>query len=247
MGGAGSRFANTGLYNTIKPLIEVTCPITFNKKPMIQMAIESLGLTGNYIFIVSKEHNEKYDLENLLTSMVKPNKCIVILEDGPLLGAANACLLAENYINNNNELIVTNCDQYIDWSPGHFFHFVHKHNADGALITCQVSGDRWSFCQVEDSGSVSKVVEKHKISDIVNTGIYYWKTGLSFINSTKEMINNKENFYKEFYIAPTFNKLISQNKKILNYPISNISFTGTGTPDDLNRYENIMNERKLNV
>ena len=58
------------------------------------------------------------------------------------------------------------------------------------------------------------------------------------------MINNKENFYSEHFIAPTYNKLIFKNKKILNYPISNVGFIGTGTPDDLDRYERIINEKK---
>lgn len=245
MGGKGSRFSNTGQYHTIKPLIEVTCPTTFNKIPMIQMAVESLNLNGRYIFIVSKEHNEQYGLSTLL-DLIIPG-CIVINETGPLLGAANACLLASKYIDNNDELIITNCDQYINWDSGHFFNFAHKHKADGALVTFNASGNRWSFCQINDNGLVTNVVEKHKISDVVNTGIYYWKNGSDFVESTKKMINNKENFYKEYFIAPTYNKLISQNKKILNYPISNIDFIGTGVPEDLDRYEQIINERKVNA
>ena len=56
MAGEGSRFVKAG-YTFPKPLIEV------HQKPMIQIVVESLGLKGNFIFIVKKEHLEKYNLK----------------------------------------------------------------------------------------------------------------------------------------------------------------------------------------
>ena len=47
MAGEGSRFTKAG-YNFPKPLIEI------RQKPMIQVVIESLGIKGNYIFLVRK-------------------------------------------------------------------------------------------------------------------------------------------------------------------------------------------------
>ena len=57
MAGEGSRFTKAG-YNFSKPLIEI------RQKPMIQVVIESLGIKGNYIFLVRKEHLEKYNLKS---------------------------------------------------------------------------------------------------------------------------------------------------------------------------------------
>ena len=65
MAGRGKRFNDVG-YSFPKPLIDV------NGKPMIQIIIENLNLTGKHIFICQKEHIKKfaiYDLMNLL----KPN------------------------------------------------------------------------------------------------------------------------------------------------------------------------------
>ena len=56
MAGEGSRFKKAG-FSFPKPLIEI------NQKPMIQVVIESLGLR-KYIFLVRKEHLEKYNLKN---------------------------------------------------------------------------------------------------------------------------------------------------------------------------------------
>ena len=69
MAGAGSRFKEAG-YIFPKPLIEI------DNKPMIQWVIESLNLEGNFIFIVQKEHQEKYNINSVL-KILKPN-CKII-------------------------------------------------------------------------------------------------------------------------------------------------------------------------
>ena len=53
MAGAGSRFKEVG-YRLPKPLIDV------NGKPMVQRVVENLNINGKYIFVVRKEHCEKY-------------------------------------------------------------------------------------------------------------------------------------------------------------------------------------------
>ena len=54
MAGEGSRFQKEG-YTLPKPLIDV------NGKPMIQSVVENLDFDCEYIFLVRKEHMEKYD------------------------------------------------------------------------------------------------------------------------------------------------------------------------------------------
>ena len=54
MAGAGSRFAKEG-YTFPKPLIDV------QGKPMIQAVVENLDFNNEYIFLVRKEHIEKYE------------------------------------------------------------------------------------------------------------------------------------------------------------------------------------------
>ena len=101
MAGAGSRFHEAG-YIFPKPLIEI-----YNK-PMIQCVIDSLKLEGNYIFIVQKEHQIKYNINSVL-KILKPN-CKIIELDEITQGAACTTLLAKKFINNNNPLVIANSD-----------------------------------------------------------------------------------------------------------------------------------------
>jgi len=55
MAGAGSRFAQAG-YTFPKPLIDV------EGKPMIQVVVDNLNIDATFIYVVQKEHREKYKM-----------------------------------------------------------------------------------------------------------------------------------------------------------------------------------------
>ena len=89
MAGAGSRFAEAG-YTFPKPLIEV------GNKPMIQVVTDNLNIEAHHIFIVQKEHYQKYNLETVL-KLIKPN-CSIVQVEGVTEGAACTTLLAKKLI-----------------------------------------------------------------------------------------------------------------------------------------------------
>ena len=64
MAGKGKRFQEAG-YIFPKPLIEI------NNLPMINWVVNSLNIKANYIFIVQKEHLEKYNLKSSLNFIAK--------------------------------------------------------------------------------------------------------------------------------------------------------------------------------
>jgi NDP-sugar pyrophosphorylase family protein len=112
MSGNGSRFSIKG-YIKPKPLIDVF------DTPMITSVIKNIGFDANYIFIVKKEHVEKYNVDSILKSIVPDCKIIEISETTE--GAACTVLLAKKFlIENNYPLLISNCDQYLDWDPHEF-------------------------------------------------------------------------------------------------------------------------------
>jgi len=125
MAGRGKRFEEAG-YTFPKPLIDI------DGKPMIQLVIENLNLPGNHIFICQKEHLEKYAIKDLLELIKKGSEIISI--DKITEGAAITVLLAKSMINNDEELIIANSDQLLDWNPQHFLSFMRKRNADGGVL-----------------------------------------------------------------------------------------------------------------
>lgn len=225
MAGRGSRFAEKG-YSFPKPLIEV------NGKPMIQLVVENLNINGNYIFIVQKEHYEKYCL-NYLLNLIAPN-CRIICVDGITDGAACTVLLAKEYINNDMPILIANSDQFLEWNSSEFLYSMMSEGIDCGISTFESMHPKWSYAKLDDNGYVTEVREKEVISKHATTGIYYWKFGSDFVKYAEQMISKNIRVKNEFYVVPVFNEAIADNKKIKVKDCDKM--WGLGVPEDLEYY-----------
>ena len=227
MAGAGSRFEKAG-YTFPKPLIEV------NGKPMIQTVVENLNIDAKHVFIVQKEHYEKYNLQYLL-NLISPD-CEIVQVDGMTEGAACTTLLAQKFINNDEPLLTANSDQYIDWDSNEFLYSMEASGIDGGILTFESVHPKWSFAKLNDQGYVSEVAEKKPISNKATVGIYYWSKGSDYVKYAKQMIRKNKRVNNEFYVCPVFNEAIEDGKKIKTFDIEKM--WGLGTPEDLEVFLN---------
>ena len=225
MAGAGSRFQQAG-YTFPKPLIEV------NGKPMIQVVVDNLNVEANFIFVVQKEHREKYNLDTLL-NLITPN-CKIVEVDGLTEGAACTTLLAKEYIDNDAPLLMANSDQFLEWDSNEFMYKMIEQRVDGGIVTFTSTHPKWSFAKVNEIGDVVEVAEKNPISDIATVGVYYWSKGSDYVKYTEQMIEKNIRVNNEFYVCPVFNEAIGDNKIIRTFNIDKM--WGLGTPEDLNYY-----------
>jgi HAD superfamily hydrolase (TIGR01509 family) len=227
MAGAGSRFAKAG-YTFPKPLIEV------RGKPMIQLVVENLNIDAKHIFVVQKEHYEKYNLKHLL-NLISPD-CEIVQVDGMTEGAACTTLLAKQYIDNDEPLIFANSDQFLDWDSNEFMYSMEADGIDGGMLTFTATHPKWSFAKIDDDGVVTEVAEKKPISDIATAGIYYWKHGKDYVKYAEQMIERNIRFNNEFYVCPVFNQAIEDGKKFKTFHFDGM--WGIGTPEDLDNFNN---------
>jgi HAD superfamily hydrolase (TIGR01509 family) len=225
MAGAGSRFQQAG-YTFPKPLIDV------KGKPMIQTVIENLNVEANFIFVVQKEHREKYNLDTLL-NLITPN-CKIVEVNELTEGAACTTLLAKEYINNDCPLLMANSDQFAEWDSNEFMYKMVEQNVDAGILSFKSIHPKWSFAKINEFGYVTEVAEKKPISDIATVGIYYWAKGSDYVKYAQQMISKNIRVNNEFYVCPVFNEAIKDNKKIKTFNIEKM--WGLGTPEDLKFY-----------
>lgn len=225
MAGAGSRFAQQG-YTFPKPLIEV------NGKPMIQVVVENLNIEAHYIFIVQQEHYEKYNLKYLL-NLIAPG-CDIVQVNGVTEGAACSTLLAKEFINNDNPLVMANSDQYVEWNSNECMYAFTADEIDGGILTFEATHPKWSYARVGTDGFVSEVAEKKVISNEATVGVYYWKKGSDYVKYAEQMIEKNIRVNNEFYVCPVFNEAIGDRKKIKVKRVENM--WGIGTPEDLETF-----------
>lgn len=237
MAGLGSRFSLKG-YDKPKPLIDV------DGKTMIERSIETIDLRGQYIFVVRKYEFEKYN--HILIQLLKniTNKPIIITVDHDTDGATSTCLLAKEHINNNEPLVITNCDQILKCSITKFTENALKNDVDGSIITYPSDDEKNSFAKV-DNGVVTEVAEKKKISRSALVGVHYWKKGSDFVRSAEKLIEHKDKTKNEYYIAPTYNELIKEGKKISAYYVLEEDYISLGSPEELKTYIGKKNEYNI--
>lgn len=231
--GIGKRFSEAGFQDP-KPLIIV------KGKEIVRHSIESFGVPGNYIFIIRKGLRS-VDLRRLLIDII-PNSQI-IETDEMTEGAACSVLLAKELINNNQDLVVFNCDQRTNWDYENFTRFCQDSNTDGVVTTYPHENievgkaSPFSFIKLDNQNNAIRLEEKFAISNLALCGIHYWKNGCDFIESATEMICRNDRVNGEFYVSRTYNYLIEKGKKIKHFPISSGQFFSLGTPEDVKKFK----------
>ena len=223
MAGEGSRFKAT--HKLPKPLISV------NNKPMIVRTIESLGIMGRYHFVIRDNKYMQQTIDAIYNVCYNPN---IITINETTQGAACSSLLVEKYMNGEEELIIANCDQIMNWNSYAVLTELRKY--DGAVVTVNDTDAKHSYVKIEDGVAV-QFVEKQVISNNALTGIHYWKHSKYFFESAKRMISdNNKSANGEYYVAPTYNYLLRDGFDIGVCKINNNNFYPVGTPEDLEKY-----------
>ena len=208
MAGAWSRFAKAW-YDLPKPLIDVKW------YPMFYWASKSFDFLKdnfklNYIFIVLKDHIENYEIDKKI-KVYYPESEVISL-DRITRWQAETVLMARNYINDLNKLVIFNSDTYTVFDENDFP--INDKKVDW-LISCFNSDDkRYSFAKLDDYGYVKEVAEKVVISNNANNWMYYFRKWVDFVKFAEKMIRKNELSNWEFYVWPMYTDLINSWKRV---------------------------------
>jgi len=234
MAGRGSRFQKEG-YDLPKPLIPVL------GSPMIELVIHNLKpqIPHRFIFLCLKEHLDQYHIDQKLLSWAPGSEIVVV--DQVTEGAACTVLLAKKLINNTDALMIANSDQWVDLNINDYLQFMDQEHADGLIMTMWADDPKWSFVRFDDKNNVTEVVEKEVVSNEATVGIYNYREGRLFVEAAESMIGKNFRVNNEFYVAPAYNEMIRDGKKIAVYNIGKEAdgMYGLGIPTDLKKFENL--------
>ena len=241
MGGGAKSFELAG-FSFPKPIIDV------HGKTMIEVVVNNLrpSCQHKFIFVCFREHFDKYDLHNVF-KRASNNKFEVVLINGPTAGQACTVLTTKKYTDSADELLIVNADQYIEMSVDDFLNKARQENLDGLIMTFNSTHPKWSYVRTDEKGRAVETAEKKVISNHATAGLYYFKHGSDFIGATEAMIHKDIRFNNQFYVCPSYNELILEDKKIYIYDIIAVKMHGMGTPEDLNAFLNWSEENKIQL
>jgi len=231
--GRGSRFLaekhRNPEYGKPKPTINIAGQM------MVKWAAYSLPLKpeDRLIFLVLREHIDNYQIDETLKREFGENT-VVIIVDKVTEGAACTVLLAKDYIDNDEPLIVSDSDHYIDGTTLIKEIEKYKEKIDGMIPVFYANGPKWSYAATDDEGEVTEVAEKVQISRNANIGAYYFSKGKYFVWAAEEMIEEDDRVNNEFYVAPVYNYMIRRGKRVRLARPKYVH--GLGTPKDVEKF-----------
>ncbi len=231
--GRGSRFAAVGV-TLPKPLIPI------HGMPMIEWVTANVrpSRPHRFIYLCLQEHLDTTVLRAEL-ERICPG-CVIVPVREVTQGAACTVLLAREFIDSDEPLMLANSDQYVDIDIDAYLAVQDASDADGLIMTFRADHPKWSYVGFDADGRVDRVIEKEVISHEATVGIYNFARGRDFVRAADRMIADDLRVNGEFYVAPTYNALIDEGAhiKVYNVGSEGAGMYGLGIPDDLALFVN---------
>lgn len=231
MGGLGSRFRKAG-YTVPKFMIEA------KGKTLFEWSLISLDgykdIAKRYIFIVMQD--KENDVEGFINEQcaklgIKTYHIIVL--DHLTDGQATTAMMAKEYWDSENGLLIYNIDTYVEAGEMNSGEL----KGDGFIPCFQAEGDHWSFVRLDETGKVVEIKEKKRISNYCTLGAYYFKTCQlyedlydEYYSKATELVNGEK------YVAPLYDYLLTKGGEIFISDVSKDKVHVLGTPEELESF-----------
>ena len=227
MAGLGSRFVQEG-YAIPKPILPI------GNLRMIEVVLQNLTSrhVEKVVIVTKTEISAASSLPHLVSQY--PFEVKIILIEETTEGPATTCVLAKNFLNMNNPLVIANSDQFLDIDMEFEYDRWNSSTTDGIIWAMEDDSPKWSYVRTDAEGYAQEVREKMVISNLATCGVYAYSTAQDFFTAYDKMVAAQDRTNDEFYVAPTYNYLIADGKRILVRDLGKAGSVmhGLGVPED---------------
>lgn len=231
MAGMGSRFTQNG-YSVAKPMLPI------HGVPMYLLVLFNLNHPKLNSVTIIKQNSLNLASSEKLFEAASGIKVDIIELEGPTDGAASTVAVALDKLLSERPVVIANSDQFVDIEINDFYSALLDEQNAGAILTMEDDDPKWSYARV-NNGSVVEVVEKEVISEFATVGIYGFKSSRVALRAINKMKSENFRVNNEFYLAPAYNFLDSNEGKTVPVHLGKIGklMHGLGIPED---YESFL-------
>lgn len=245
MAGAGQRFADAG-YRVHKPAILTTDRFDGTEKPMVVCATKDLpgvAADGSNVIYVDRTFHREDGVEDAIRTYYENAQFITI--DRLTEGQACTCMLAKEFLDPEEELLIAGCDNGMDIDRAAFEEtkqacdcivFTYRHNE--AVLQ---NPNAYGWMLTDEDGNITGISIKKAISDtpmedpaVVAT--FWFKRAKVFLDATEKMIWENDRINGEFYVDQTVKHVLDLGYRAKIFDIDR--YVGWGTPADYEGYQN---------
>lgn len=244
MAGAGQRFAEAG-YQVHKPAIMTIDRFDGHQKPMVVCATKDLpGVRkdGSNVIYVDRTFHKKDGVEDAIRQYYEKAQFITI--NHLTQGQACTCMLAENYLNPKEPLLIAGCDNGMDIDVAAFQEltrdcdcivFTYRHN-EAVLSNPNAYG--WMITDNEGNitgTSIKKAISDTPMEDPAVVATFWFREAGIFLEATEKMIREDDRIRGEFYVDQTVKHVLDLHYRAKIFDIDR--YVGWGTPADYEGYQ----------
>jgi len=232
MSGSSQTFKDAGFIYP-KNLVDLS------GKPLFQRVLEKLSvlktLDARFICVLRHDENSKYHTGAAIR-LIEPEAYLVELH-GDTSGAVCSALMAGEFINTDQPLVIVNGDQLLETDIVAAVQEFQSKKLDGGILVFKDIHPRWSFVKCGVDGLVVEAAEKRPISNLATAGFYYFRYGRDFFLAGTEMLKKDTKINGLFYICPAFNELILRQRRIGVREIPRSAYRSLASPEDFHAYK----------
>lgn len=244
MAGSGQRFVDAG-YSDPKPLIKA------GGESLVSRIVKLFDKENDdFVFIVNRGHQEKFNISEKVAALVPESTVFVI--DEHKLGPVHSVNQILDTIQDDEEVVVTYCDNPYLWNYQEFKDHVAANNLDGCIISHKgfhphrLASTFMAYMQTDGTRRVTKVQEKKPFTDNhweenASIGTYYFKRG-EYIKKYFPLCREREEVYNnEEYVTLSYNLLIEDGLNIGIFDTQHNLVLGTPTElENFNAWSKIV-------
>ncbi len=202
-------------------------------KTLLQWSVGSLGLNG--VYWVIGNNNSANEIEHITWDLgIRCNYNFV----GDTRGQAETALDTAKLFNQDEPLIITNCDQYLPWDTKRFNNFIDNNDFDGIVTTFDHSDvtvgqpSKYSHILLQDGVGV-ELAEKFAISADSLNGIFYYRKARFFVEAAQELM--QDDSPNEKYMSLTYNFMIKKGLRVGAYKMEPHEFVSLGSLEEIEK------------
>ena len=245
MAGAGQPFADAG-YRVHKPAIPTIDRYDGTEKPMVVCATKDLpgvAADGSNVIYVDRTFHREDGVEDAIRAYYEKAQFITI--DRLTEGQACTCMLAKDYLDPEEELLIAGCDNGMDIDRAAFEEtkracdcivFTYRHNE--AVLQ---NPNAYGWMLTDEAGnitgtSIKKAISDTPMEDPAVVATFWFRKAKVFFDATEKMIRENDRINGEFYVDQTVKHVIDLGYRAKIFDINR--YVGWGTPADYEGYQN---------
>ncbi|MCA3174213.1 MAG: glycosyltransferase family 2 protein [Burkholderiales bacterium] len=189
----------------------------------------------HYAFALLDKEIESYHLDRVAT-LLAPNARIFPIPESTK-GSACTALLAASQLNPEASLLIVSANELVDLDLSVPVNDFEKKGVYAGTLIFRSVHPRYSYVMLNDRGLVTQVAQKKPITHHATAGIFWYKRTEDFVNAAKRMIGKGAVVDGKFYVAPTFNELILEQKSVGVFEIANDKYLPLKTERQIYHFE----------